>query len=237
MLENETRIRVGLFQALQKTPGQTVYELEQAARKELGEKLDVLGPFDEFIHYRLMVGDFSKNGDKYYLTHDGASQMERWMEMLEEWDNRNAMLEDRSIVDGVKLIERERLRQVEGEGFDAQRDDEYFNGSLADAAACYAATKKIYSKFDMKYDGNIKEFRFTELWPWSPDWDKRQKRPYPLLVRHMMKDPAKDVDELINIDGRIKELAKAGALCAAEIDRLERLKKAQPEVKYGTTNS
>ena len=222
------RVRVNLFKILSKNPGQTIYEWEQEAKREMGEKPDVLGPFDEFIEYRLAVGDLSKIQDKYFLTDGGLAQMDHWSEMLEEWDNHNDMLKDQSIVDGVKIIEQERRRQIDGEGFDAQRDDGYFNGSLADAAACYAATKKIYHDNTL-YDG--KEIRFIELWPWHKDWDKRQKRPYPFLARHILKDPAKIVNDLIDIDGRIKELAKAGALCAAEIDRLERLKKAPPKDK------
>jgi len=226
MKPNEMRGRVKVFTLLdinQRT-GLSALKLEHEARAKLEEKLDILGRFDEFLYHRTVTGDFKRDAGKYTLTAQGGSQLDHWRELLQDWDNRVAEMEKGDyLLSGVQRIAKERHRQIHEEGFDAERDDQYyFNGTLGDAAACYAATKKIYYKFDM-YDGL--EFRFREMWPWKSEWDKRQKRPYPLMARNMMKNPAEAVDKLINIDGRIKELAKAGALCAADIDRLERLKK------------
>lgn len=41
--------------------------------------------------------------------------------------------------DGAKLIAAERLRQVQGEGWTPEHDDEHTDGSLAIVAACLAA--------------------------------------------------------------------------------------------------
>lgn len=83
-------------------------------------------------------------------------------------------------MNGVKLIERERVRQVVDEGWDAEHDAKHTDGELRAAAICYAL-------------GN------TQFWP--EDWDKAYWKP--------TRDPVRD-------------LTKAGALIAAEIDRLLR---------------
>ena len=60
---------------------------------------------------------------------------------------------------GVKLIDAERRRQVEVEGWSTDHDDEHDDGSLANAAACYAAT------------GNPREAILAH-WPWLLSWWK-----------------------------------------------------------------
>lgn len=75
--------------------------------------------------------------------------------------------------------------------------DCHADGVLAQAAACYAVATVP------QYAGH-----YPISWPWSPRWDKR---------------PGKTSD----VTARIRALEKAGALCAAEIDRLLR---AAPEV-------
>jgi len=100
---------------------------------------------------------------------------------------------------GVELIAAERKRQIE-KGWTAEHDDKAHNtGSLAKAAICYALEPdERKSKDDRPYSS-----WFLDFWPWEYDgW-----KPTP--------------------DNRIRELEKAGALIAAEIDRLIRLKKSQ----------
>lgn len=97
---------------------------------------------------------------------------------------------------GIQLIAQERLRQVTEEGFDFAHDDLCVNSDLAMAAAAYALPESV------KYSDGSEWFSDRdELWIWELEWWK----PTP--------------------DNRIKELAKAGALIAAEIDRLQRLDK------------
>ncbi|MCO5167894.1 MAG: hypothetical protein M9894_16240 [Planctomycetes bacterium] len=95
-------------------------------------------------------------------------------------------------MNGVERIAAERRRQVEHEGWTHEHDDKHADGELAQGAACYAAATVPL------YAG-----RFPIAWPFGPRWDKRP-------------GPSSDVQ------ARIRALEKAGALCAAEIDRLQR---------------
>lgn len=96
---------------------------------------------------------------------------------------------------GLKLITVERCRQVYAEGWTPEHDDEHQEGALAQAAAVYAAPQGTRAR--ARYPAAI----FGEaptMWPWDDSWWK----PTP--------------------GDRIRELVKAGALIAAEIDRLLR---------------
>lgn len=99
---------------------------------------------------------------------------------------------------GIELIAAERARQVEMEGWTPEHDDGHFDESLALAASCYALP-------DGKRQKQLLDFTLIEwLWPWDFCWWKpagRKTKPQ-----------------------RIRELVKAGALIAAEIDRLQRTK-------------
>jgi hypothetical protein len=94
-------------------------------------------------------------------------------------------------------IEAERRRQIDQEGWNARHDDEHPPGSLATAAACYAAHAGAYEK--LKETVNLATYVFVDVpsrWPWSHRWWK------PKNPRH--------------------DLIKAGALIVAEIERLDR---------------
>lgn len=105
--------------------------------------------------------------------------------------------------EGTYLIAQERMRQVSQEGWTAEHDDEHSAGEMARAAACYALPKDIR-------ENTIWHHQLLEyLWPWEFAWWKPAEKKL---------TPAK----------RIRELVKAGALIAAEIDRLQRAA-AQPE--------
>lgn len=105
---------------------------------------------------------------------------------------------------GIQLIRDERNRQIKVEGWTFAHDDKHANGELSDAAACYAAgTWKIlkdggYCQWEEQCRSLDNGWPCNTLWPWHRDWWK----PTP--------------------DNRIRELVKAGALIAAEIDRLQR---------------
>src|SRR5271154_4873115 len=103
--------------------------------------------------------------------------------------------------DGATRIVDERRRQVEKEGWTPDHDDEHEECELALAAVAYAAPEPVFvHRSDGKYD-----HRFVDAWPeeWANQWDKRSLR-QPTDAQ------------------RIRMLEKAGALCAAEIDRLLR---------------
>jgi hypothetical protein len=71
-----------------------------------------------------------------------------------------------SIPDVIRQIAAERARQVAGEGWSAEHDDEHIYGQLAMAAACYAAPQPIFVGEPMK---------LRDAWPWEKRWDKRAK--------------------------------------------------------------
>lgn len=96
---------------------------------------------------------------------------------------------------GIELITEERQRQIEVEGWTPDHDDKHTGGELAAAAAVYALPNEV------------RDYAFVEgepysvrdmLWPWKEAWLK------------------------LSPENRIRELQKAGALIAAEIDRLQR---------------
>lgn len=98
-------------------------------------------------------------------------------------------------MNGVELIAAERLRQKTEEGWTDKHDDEHTNGELAIAGASYAWP-------------NPRPLDIKLRWPWS----KTTWKP----VMSYIDDPKE------RVQARIRELVKAGALIAAEIDRLQR---------------
>jgi len=141
----------------------------------------------------------------------------RWLvEQFEELREENrklrlAALEKRP-TNGVDLIARERQRQIEDEGWTAEHDDEHTDGSLVLAAVCFATPVKLY-----RLVGDSR-FIFEDPWPhsWADEWDRRMD-PDDKEYDESLPDPQDYSDE-----ERIDLLIKAGALIAAEIDRLRR---------------
>lgn len=97
---------------------------------------------------------------------------------------------------GAALIAEERARQIAKEGWTPDHDDEHTNGELADSAACYAALGGAQAR------GRANEpwMPPPAAWPWDQSWWKPQDQ--------------------------MRNLVRAGALLAAEIDRLLRKKGA-----------
>lgn len=96
--------------------------------------------------------------------------------------------------DGVERIRAERQRQIEQEGFTPEHDEDHMFGELSGAGATYAAlaAKQIGTTF---YEAAAAGPIPTNLWRWPREWWKPSDDP-------------------------IRNLEKAGALIAAEIDRL-----------------
>lgn len=102
----------------------------------------------------------------------------------------------------IKAIAAERARQIEKEGWSPEHDDNHSRGELARAAACYALQAAQRSD-ETPYEDRPgrRRWRRTHLvivrfWPWGWGWWK-------------------PVD-------RQRDLEKAGALIAAELDRVIR---------------
>jgi hypothetical protein len=104
--------------------------------------------------------------------------------------------------DGIDRIERERDRQIKEEGWTSDHDDEHEDGELALVAALYATPIRLVDK------------KMDDPWPeyWLKKYDKRPR------------DLDGNILETIDMKryDRIRTLEKAGALIAAEIDRIMR---------------
>jgi len=107
---------------------------------------------------------------------------------------------------GAELIADERKRQVETEGWTAEHDDNHSYGELAIAAVCYTAAGAGIEVFQ-HCETHKPQHTFIDPWPWEKEWDKRLE--YGRLPSST--DEKRDL------------LIKAGALIAAEIDRLNRI--------------
>ncbi|SON54273.1 hypothetical protein HDIA_0732 [Hartmannibacter diazotrophicus] len=95
-------------------------------------------------------------------------------------------------MNGAESIAAERQRQINEEGWTPEHDDEHTKGEIAKAAACYAwasATSTTFREIGEWWDGVV----LRRLWPWDRTWWKPTDRR--------------------------RDLVKAGALIAAEIDR------------------
>lgn len=122
---------------------------------------------------------------------------------------------------GADLIREERNRQLDFECHTFRHDDGHGSGELALAAAMYAAPKRLYYCREVALG-----IGFYDAWPWSIDWDKRLQ--YGERRENPHKLPPPDPDTYTHAE-RIDLLVKAGALIAAEIDRLHRLERKEKE--------
>jgi hypothetical protein len=105
----------------------------------------------------------------------------------------------------VQLITEERKRQIKDKGYDDKRDDEQDKGELVKAAQCYlehVSLKSYVMNFKDYYTNNLKLYKELYL-PnnWPPDWSAESWNP----------------------ESPIRDLVKAAALIAAEVDRRLRI--------------
>lgn len=106
---------------------------------------------------------------------------------------------------GIELIAKERQEQIEKHGWNAKHDDKHNTGELADAAAVCASTVRIYNKFEYANNTHF-DVLAMKGWKLPLDWDGNR-----LLDNNKSSKKT-----------RIHQLKVAGALIAAEIDRLQR---------------
>lgn len=97
---------------------------------------------------------------------------------------------------GVAQIHAERMRQIHAEGWTPEHDDKHKRYKLAKAAESSLA---VLTSPDPDVGKYIEDSGPAWNWPWTKKWWKPSCDP-------------------------IRNLVKAGALIAAEIDRLERLR-------------
>lgn len=97
---------------------------------------------------------------------------------------------------GAELVAAERQRQMTAEGWTPDHDDEHASGELVQAAKAYAHAAQMAASGDAGAFDSIPWMEGVG-WPWDIRWFKPSENP-------------------------IGNLVKAGALIAAEIDRLQR---------------
>ncbi len=102
---------------------------------------------------------------------------------------------------GCDLIKAERRRQIEEEGWTEAHDDGHSLGELSEAATCYAVVASATARGSSaaEWPTNMLDGCNDSIveWPWDEDYWKPSDDP-------------------------VRNLVKAGALIAAEIDRLQR---------------
>lgn len=96
---------------------------------------------------------------------------------------------------GVELIAAERQRQIEVEGWTPEHDSNHVIGEMIGASITYAA-----HALRLVSDEEICTDDGVTFWPWEASWFKPSADP-------------------------VRNLVKAGALIAAEIDRIQRERK------------
>ncbi len=105
----------------------------------------------------------------------------------------------------IDEIAKERMRQIQSEGWTEAHDDKHFDESLAQAAACYALPEKMRKIEPAHWTGAARydDSQWVEarwkLWPWR--WDFSWWKP----------------------SDRRRDLIKAAALIVAEIERMDRM--------------
>lgn len=115
----------------------------------------------------------------------------------------------------IELIAEERQRQIDAEGYTVEHDDAHDAGEIAIAGACYALAGAQMGRIIIevrdgdelikRHERKMDEFIPEVLWPWGGiDWKPSEEDP-------------------------IRDLVKAGALIAAEIDRLQRAERSFQE--------
>ncbi|MDX2110598.1 MAG: hypothetical protein SFY80_10195 [Verrucomicrobiota bacterium] len=102
-----------------------------------------------------------------------------------------------SIYPGVKAISDERVRQVSHEGWTSEDDDRRTYGQLASAAITYIQAHLVVLHYKPEAQPQELIEQMATFWPFDEEWFKPTSP--------------------------IRNLEKAGALIAAEIDRLKRL--------------
>ena len=96
---------------------------------------------------------------------------------------------------GSELITAERERQIDAFDWTPEHDDGHIGCELLDAAICYAGMAR--SQILDSDEGAEAQIGLMEGWPFEPEWWKPNSNP-------------------------VRNLVKAGAFIAAEIDRLQR---------------
>ena len=150
------------------------------------------------------IGDILFYNNEYYRVDSFPTRYSLLLKQLGTVDNEitvpvSKLLKIKGPKSGVRQITEERYRQIEKEGFLPENDDQYTGFQLSRAAACLAKEAR-----------NVHEVIRTNVpidWPWDESW---------------WKPMANHDHQIMTKKDAIDMLKRAGALIAAEIDRLNR---------------
>ena len=135
-----------------------------------------------------------------YSSYMGSDDLERDRAEVREIANRISERERQEERSGARLIMAERSRQITTEGWTPEHDAEHAPGELTAAALCYlSAALCIINPSDPRAAPATHEPPVAPYWPWEPSAYK------------------------VSLSDPLRSLVKAGALIAAEIDRLQAL--------------
>lgn len=172
------------------------------------EENEILAGAPVDVKFKVLDREHTHPRGNVYLVTGNRDEYEKWRAARmtdEEFQKRYNWQADTR--DGATRIADERKRQVDELGWDADHDDDHTDLSLVYAAACFASPVQLFRK---SID-HSRETSFVDIWPrrWSREHDRRAVDEKGKLVEPDMRL-------------RIRLLEKAGALIAAEIDRLLR---------------
>lgn len=113
-----------------------------------------------------------------------------------EWATDAGWIDPADYSPGAVAILHERERQEVEEGHKPEHDDHWTDGELLAAGLAYGISAFPADYFNDPYNDDVTDL-MNQLWPWGDIWWKPR--------------------------GKRADLVRAGALIAAEIDRLDRL--------------
>jgi hypothetical protein len=150
---------------------------------------------DAFKKYNQDCLDHPENYKEKFDTSDecAVGQAEMLMSFMKLNKIEEEPTKTNKMKTGIELIAEERLRQINVEGWTPEHDSLHDNGQLSAVAASYALAP--FMIFSIR---NGHQVPAMPLWP--NNWEVKWWKPTP--------------------NDRIRELQKAGALIAAEIDRI-----------------
>lgn len=159
-------------------------------------RVEIMVELESFFNTNLEV----LNLERAFLESDKVSDMVNIIEKAILQKPISWKVENHYSLSGAEIITVERNRQISEEGYSLERDKEYTHNELVMAAICYT----------LPPENRIPEPEgYLNLMGWP--WDKTFWKPGNYT----------GIGDPLYKSERIRELTKAGALIAAEIDRLK----------------
>lgn len=140
-----------------------------------------------------LVRVIADNIERGKLDHPGFYRNSQLSEVLRRVLSAALARQAVDLGSGIEAIAGERQRQLQAEGFTREHDQQYQCGELAKAATAYVQLAAMDLEAGKR--DHIAWHSPAAVWPWAPEWWKP-------------------------VDAR-RDLARAGALIAAQIDQID----------------